>query len=425
MKNRIKNRQINLFEKDISEELNNSDNKIPILFRKSVPEITSTTYGTFSIYKYPAKFIPQVIAFILKKYLKGKKKIFDPFAGYGTVGLISKIYGYDYELWDLNPILDVIHKTATMKPPKLDMEKLIKELKNSNKEFIPKWTNFNYWYPQEFIPILSKSWGFLHSLDNEKKQFLCIPLMKITKYFSYCDEKVHKLYRSKYSINKIKDLLSDKWSDKFYEMLIKEMSLLYKKIVEYNLLNPKIVDYKIKIGIDVLESKLDDETDVLITSPPYLQAQEYIRSTKMDLFWLGYDEEYIRQLSKKEIPYRNVEKINIYSEKYYEYRDKIKEPHLRDLYNRYFYSILKAFENLGEKVKEYMFIFVGPAKVRTLSIPIDDIIIEHLKEFGWKHEITYIDTIVSRVMFKTEVNPASGEKDKRIQTEHLIVLKRK
>ncbi len=64
-------------------------------------------------------------------------------------------------------------------------------------------------------------------------------------------------------------------------------------------------------------------------------------------------------------------------------------------------------------------------KVRTTPIPIDDIIIEHLRELGWKHEITFIDTIVSRVMFKTEINPASGERDSRIKTEHLVVLKRK
>ncbi len=37
--------------------------KVPILFRNTIPEIPSTTYGTFSIYKYPAKFIPQVIAY--------------------------------------------------------------------------------------------------------------------------------------------------------------------------------------------------------------------------------------------------------------------------------------------------------------------------------------------------------------------------
>lgn len=399
-------------------------NRVPILFRNMIPEIPSTTYGTFGIYKYPAKFIPQVIAYVLKKYASPGMRIFDPFAGYGTVGIVSKVYGYDYELWDLNPIINVIHDTAIMEIPEVDVSKLIEELKHSQEEFIPEWSNLNYWFPEEFIPILSKSWGFLHSLTDKRKYVLLIPLIKVTKYFSYGDEKIHKLYKSKYSIRKIEDLLKKDWKCQFYSMLEMEISKLLKKIWEYNRLNPKQVKYKIKSGIDTLETKLETNVNILITSPPYLQAQEYIRSTKLELFWLGYNEAYIKELSRKEIPYRPVNKINIYSEKYYEFREKIKEEHLRILYDRYFYGILKAFSTLGENVSDYMCIFVGPAKIRTIPIPIDDIIIEHLREFGWKHEVTFIDKIVSRVMFKTNINPASGKNDSRIKTEHLVVLKR-
>jgi hypothetical protein len=401
-----------------------SSNKISILFRNTIPEIPSTTYGTFAIYKYPAKFIPQVIAYVLKKYAKPGMKIFDPFAGYGTAGVVSRVYGYDYELWDLNPMINIIHDTAVMKNPKVNFLDLIKKIKNSQKEFTPRWTNLNFWFPEDFIPILSKAWGFAHSLTDETKYALLIPLINVTRHFSYGDEKVHKLYKSKYSRKKIEELLKKDWKSQFYKMLEKEICKLLKKVWEYNRLNPKQVNYKIRSGINALETKLEDNVNILITSPPYLQAQEYIRSTKLELFWLGYEESYIKELSKKEIPYTPVNEIKIYSNKYFEYRDKIKENHLKILYERYFHAILNTFAALGEKVTDYMCIFVGPAKIRTTSIPIDDIIIEHLKEFGWKHEVTFIDKIVSRVMFESNVNPASGEKDSRIKTEHLVVLKR-
>ncbi len=415
-------------EPENSEERNpltdNSLNKVSILFRNTIPEIPSTTYGTFAIYKYPAKFIPQVVAYILKKYAKPGMRIFDPFAGYGTVGIVSRVYGYDYELWDLNPMLNIIHDTAIIRNPKINLPELICEIKNSQKEFIPKWSNLSYWFPEDFIPILSKTWGFVHSLADETKYVLLIPLIKVTRYLSYSDEKVHKLYKSKYSRNKIKELLKKNWKLQFYNMLEKEIENLLKKVWEYNRLDPKQVGYRIKSGIDTLETRLEDNVNILITSPPYLQAQEYIRSTKLELFWLGYEESYIKELSKKEIPYRFVNQIKIYSEKYYEFREKIGEEHLRALYDKYFNSILNAFSILGENVTDYMCIFVGPAKVRTTPIPIDDIIIEHLREFGWKHEVTFIDKIVSRVMFESNVNPASGEKDSRIKTEHLVVLKK-
>ncbi|CUU09263.1 D12 class N6 adenine-specific DNA methyltransferase [Candidatus Thermokryptus mobilis] len=404
---------------------NEKNTKVFLLFRKTIPEIPSTTYGTFSIYKYPAKFIPQVIAYVLKNYAKPGMKIFDPFAGGGTVGIVSKLYGYDYELWDLNPILKIIHDTAIMKNPKINPAELIKEIKNSKNEFIPNWSNLNYWFPQEFLPMLSKTWGFVHSTEENVKHILLIPLLNVTKYFSYADEKVHKLYKSKYSKKKIEELLKSNYEALFYAKLEKEIHKLLHKIWEYNRLNPKEVVYEIKAGIDTLEMKLENDVNILITSPPYLQAQEYIRSTKLELFWLGFDENYIRELSKKELPYRPVKEIKIYSEKYHELRGKIQEEHLKLLYDRYFFSILWALTNLSERVTDYMFIFVGPAKIRTTPIPIDEIIIEHLKFFGWEHEITFVDKIVSRVMFETKINPASKENDSRIKTEHLVVLKRK
>ncbi|MCX7661696.1 MAG: site-specific DNA-methyltransferase [Candidatus Omnitrophica bacterium] len=155
--------------------------KISVVFRDAIPEIPSTTYGTFGIYKYPAKFIPQVIAYILKKYGKPGMKVFDPFAGYGTVGIVSRIYGYHYELWELNPIINLIHATAVLNKKRIDVYKLISELKCSKKEFFPEWSNLKYWFPEEFLSLLCKSWGFAHHLDNERKYFLLIPLLKVTR----------------------------------------------------------------------------------------------------------------------------------------------------------------------------------------------------------------------------------------------------
>lgn len=353
-------------------------------------------------------------------------KIFDPFAGYGMVGVTSRIYGHDYELWDLNPILDIIHDTAIMEPLEIDPLKPILEIKRSKEEFIPKWSNLDHWFPKEFLPVLSKAWGFVHSLDedDETRLLLLVPLLKTTRYFSYSDEKVSKLYSSKLAKKKVGKLLKRNWETLFYHMLEGHIRSLLRKIREYHSLNPKSVEGKIKAGIDTLETKLDDNVNILITSPPYMQAQEYIRSTKLELFWLGYEENSIKELSKKEIPYAPVSDVEVYSDTYRRVRETIKENHLVELYDRYFFSVLKAFSTLGEKVKDYMFIFVGPAKVRNMPVPIDDIVAEHLMQFGWKHEITFIDRIVSHSMFNMDVNPASGVKDSRMKTEHLVVLRR-
>jgi hypothetical protein len=386
--------------------------RVDVVFRNSVPEIPKTTYGTFSIYKYPAKFIPQVIAYTLKKYARPESVVFDPFAGYGTVGVVSRVYGHDYELWDLNPIMNLIHDTAVMNAPRINVKELVTRVRDSNHEFCPDWSNLTYWFPEEFLPTISKAWGLVHATKGEMKKMLSIPLLKATRYFSYSDEKVHKLYKSKHSKKKVDRLLGTDWETAFYRLLEKQIEKLLNKMKEYSNLNPQPVRYKLRSGIDSLNTKLDRDVDILITSPPYLQAQEYI------------SEEYVRSLSKKELPYNSVEEIHIHSEKYQAYRKEIVEDHLIQLYDRYFHGTINAFATLGERVKDYMCIFVGPAKIRTRSIPIDEILVEHLTEMGWKHLVTYVDPIVSRSMFKSEVNPASGYADSRMATEHLVILKR-
>jgi len=60
-------KQLKLFIEEKPKETEKKNNKVNILFRNTVSEIPSTTYGTFAIYRYPAKFIPQVVAFILEE----------------------------------------------------------------------------------------------------------------------------------------------------------------------------------------------------------------------------------------------------------------------------------------------------------------------------------------------------------------------
>lgn len=404
---------------------NKNNNHKDVVFRDLMPEIPSTTYATFALYRYPAKFIPQVIAYALTEYGKAGMSVLDPFAGYGTVGTTAKIYGFDYELWDLNPLLNHIHPISIMPPIDLDEKRLIKDMMAYSKPFLPDWQNIKYWHDEVFLDMLTKSWGYYHSLNNEEeKRLLLIPLIKATRYFSYNDEKRQKLSRSPYSLKRISNLKSTIWQIKFFELIANELLKIKNNLIEYQNLRPMNVNGVIKGGINSLKSDLNHNINFLITSPPYLQAQEYIRATKMDLFWLGYSEETIRKLSKLEFPYQNVPVTKILSNSYYKYLENITERHMREIYTGYFFGVLGTLSKLQERITDRMFLFVGPATIRTVPIPIDDIFIEHFVNLGWKHEITLIDTIISRNMFFYKENPATGKKDNRMKTEHLIVLKK-
>ena len=396
-----------------------------VVFRDLVPEIPSTTYATFGLYKYPAKFIPQVIAYALKAYAQPGMSVFDPFAGYGTVGTVARIYDHDYELWDLNPLLGHLHPIAVMPAPEVDADRLIGEMRAHREPFVPDWLNVAYWYPESFLPLLSEAWGFYHSLDDEDlKKILLIPLIKTTRKFSYNDERRQKLSRSTIAQRKMAELEQEDWREVFFQKVRYGVNRILAGQGEYKGFGPGQVRSTVKAGIDGLTTQLQKSHDILITSPPYLQAQEYIRASKMDLFWLGYSEDAIRELGKREFPYQDVPAIPIHSATYYECLKDIWEPHMIRLFERYFFGVLGTLSRLQESISKHLLLFVGPATVRGKPIPIDRIFIEHFEALGWNHDATLIDTIAAKTMFSYKLNPATGVSDRRMSTEHLVVLSR-
>jgi DNA modification methylase len=389
----------------------------PVLFRELVK--LKTDYATHNLYLYPAKFIPNVVRYFIDVYSKPGDLLFDPFAGSGTLGVEAEITGRNYIMWDLNPLIEVLSRAKTWKEEV--NEKIFEIDFNYNKSFIPKWSNLTYWYPKEFLDIISRLWGYYNDHPNP---LLAIPLFKISKYFSYAELEFPKLYKSKFAVERVNDLLSSNWEDTLKDLYRAEVERVIKKVNEFQSLCKCDSNGIVKGGIDVLKEKLP-KVDAIITSPPYLQAQEYIRSFKLELYWLGYTECQIKELTKKEIPYNNPPQVEIKSKTYYKYLEEIKKfehKNLLKIYTSYFNSLIFFFNRVRA---DTIGIFVGPVKMRTIRVPIDEILKEHMESIGWKHEITYIDTIVSRRMKKMKVNPATGLEDEHTQTEHLLVMKKK
>lgn len=402
-----------------------------VSFRRDVPHIPTTTYGVFGLYRYPAKFIPQAVAFVIEQYATQGMRVIDPFGGSGTTGLVARLYGLDYEMWDLNPLMRIIHEIAILPPFPFEPEAFVQQIRSSRSRWLPNWNRLNYWYPTQSLDLLGQAWGYYHSLEEDRvKKLLTIPLLKATKLFSYNDAQRQKLSRSPKATARVEALMQSDYVSRFYNVVYEELIQTARKLHEYRLLGGHTaqVNARIIAGVDTLtrSQNLDPQSrwDMLITSPPYLQAQEYIRCSKLDLLWLGYPEEHVRSLSKQELPYKDVEPIEVFSPTYFSYRKQITEPHLVKMYDRYFFAVLGALTNIASQVSETLCLFVGQATVRGIRVPIDQIFAEHFTHLGWFHEATYIDTIEARVMFRSRTNPATGIEDCRMPTEHMVVLRR-
>jgi len=400
-----------------------------ISFRELVSDIPSTTYATHFIHYYPAAFIPQVVRYCLDKFTEINDWVLDPFAGSGAVGVECFITKRNATLVDLNPITDWLTKAKLLLPSedaRFEMRQLLLEsLSYNGKEFIPNWNNLKYWHPSETMEFLTRLWGYIHyQCSSYLKPLLCFAALHVTRFLSYTDDQVPKLYKSKRKTRKLNDLLTGDWK----RIAIKQ----YHSMAE-NYLN---ATFELKKYVRKDESTIEVHSPqdienwsptrgykLIITSPPYLQAQEYIRSSKIDLFWLGYDDKRVKALSKLEIPYRTP-KGKVHTPTLDTIRSKVIDlgrTDLARLFDSYFYfvltNLLKTSKNLLPEGR--LCIFVGSPTIVGINVPLWKIISEYFKDHGFIDEDVFEDRIVARKLFgyRNNLNPNG------ILSEYLTILK--
>lgn len=403
---------------------------LKVSFRDLVPEIKETTYSTHAIYYYPAKFIPHVVRFCLKSYTAEHDWVIDPFAGSGTVGLEAFLTKRNALISDLNYLLEHIVPVKIFKGNdelSIDqLDELIVQIKNEQEQFIPQYENIGYWYPEDMFDVLSQYWAGLHKeTPNIHKWIVQAALVKISKLFSFAEHRTPKLFKSKYKKQFIEDLLKTDWKKNLDEKLSSLSHSYYhavKSLRDETQGYDTIVEYSAGLDASKFDLGCSRGYAALITSPPYLQAQEYIRTSKLDLFWIGYTEAQIKDLTKLEIPYRAPERI-VATETLDDIRGQIKKPHLLRIFNSYFDHLLSSFEKNMQLLKKdgKACIFVGNPKIDGIEVETWRIITEYFLDRGFEFETVYDDEIKTRQLFGSRKN----KNPDGMKSEYLLVLTKK
>ena len=436
MPNRNQEAQFTLFPIDTefetpAEEMT-SDGVELVSFRDLVPEIDDTGYLTHAIYAYPAKFIPQIVRYALKTYTKERDWIVDPFAGSGTVGVEAYLCKRNAVLLDINLLLNHIMPLKVYsgkKPlPETDLFKRLAAMRENNHRFTPDWSNVDYWYAPEMLAVLSQYWGFIHKTDDDVfSSIIKAALLKASKRFSNTEDRTPKLARSKRKLNAIEELLKANWREQLDEMVDNLSLKTLRSLNDFVMYtqqhhNENTPEIQWQGGVDSSYITVPRECDALITSPPYLQAQEYIRSTKMELFWLGHTEEEIRELSRLEIPYRKADRI-VQTETLDNVREMLTRDDLQKRLDSYFCHTVNALENAMDQLKPNAAacIFVGNPRIDGITVELWRILAEYFMERGWTFEKVYEDRIKTRKLFGARKN----KNPDGMKSEFLLILRKR
>lgn len=408
-----------------------------ISFRKEISDIQNSKYLTHSLYFYPAKFIPQIVRYCLNNYCRKGGIVLDPFAGSGTTALESSIKGHPSYMIDINPLLDYFYSIKMLGAPIDKWNEYFEEaniflkkiLNKKNSKTIEINKELAYWYPKELYDYFQSAWGNFHSLKNKRsdtaQKIVILTLFKLSKIYSLAEHTMPKLFISKRKRKFIKEFMKENKKEEIMQKKAFRISKDINKAV-LSLLESKEIVGKISYfsGVDAYEFDFNriPNIDCIITSPPYLQAQEYIRTFKMEMRWSGISNDKIREYSSKEIPFR-LTKGKI--EGYYinKVRRKLKKKNLIKMFDSYFWFTIKSMENASARLNEKgkVCILMGNPRMEGVKIEIWKVIYEYfVNVLNYKPIDVFEDRIVSRKLFKgrNNLNPMG------MKSEYLIILEK-
>lgn len=445
---------------------------IKFSFRKFVManlHIKRSDVFTHNIHSYPGRLFPYIPIFFLSsdKFCPSNGKVLDIFSGSGTVLLESIVNPYfkrDVYGVEINPLGRLISKVKTtpINPKVLDKKiaylyELIKTAKRSNrfKASIPDFKNIDLWFSKKAKKGLGELKACIEQLEDDNcKDFFWVCFSKLVRSVSRADPNIPppvllkvKKYKNSYRYEKLKDLIKRNESpdvESIFKGIVLANSKRIKHLWEVKEVREREVEAKIiwddsrkskkgcytfKGMIDKKKSrKMNNSISMIITSPPYLAAQKYVRSTKLELYWLGLaTESELNELDKETIGTERVsmknEKKNIgivTIDRLIKKAEQISKERMLAIceYFKNMALIFKQSYNLL-KTNGYIILVVGSNKVGNFIVHTPQLLIELAKQTGFKESLILRDEIKGRGMI-TKRHDTGG----LIKDEFVIVLKK-
>lgn len=235
------------------------------------------------LHKFPSKFIPNIPRWCINAFSEENNTILDPFVGSGTTLVEAKISSRNSYGVDIDPLSKLITKVKTtpLNEENLISNKnwLINELNESfNDVKIPNIPNKYHWFKPRVLEELAVIKKFIYKIkDDDIRDFFLVCFSSIIRKVSNADDEGQKTYV--YSKNK-KPFLSP---IKYFLQIIE---LQTKNILEFSkVCSPNFAKL---INKDAQNIELDNySVDLAITSPPYINAIDYILTQKLEYYWLN------------------------------------------------------------------------------------------------------------------------------------------
>ena len=241
--------------------------------------------------KYPAKMIPQMARFLIEKVSEPGDTVLDPFCGAGTVVREANALGRNAIGLDVNPLATLLTRVKVGRYSQDLLERQLAELLES---FRTETTTFDLTFPNAeywFTPATLRKLGIVRSILDRLPQQLPSPypdfwravLASIVRQSSRADTRGPKPFISKRARESRTGRHFDPFT-LFARAANARIELLTGSHDDLSDCHAEVFDGNARA---LPASMRSSRVDAVVTSPPYLNAQDYYRSCKLELWVVG------------------------------------------------------------------------------------------------------------------------------------------
>ena len=382
------------------------------------------------IHPFPARMAPEILLGRLENFPKDSL-ILDPMCGSGMVLHECSKLGIKSIGTDIDPLALMISRASSTT---INFKKLIYlrdqliELLNVIEPISLKWIDndketmdfVNYWFAEKQIGQLKL---FAQIFEKQVKcietDILKIALSRLiitkTPKASLASDTSHSRPHKTIKKNDY-DVVSE-----FH----RSFDYVYKLLKTFSFQNNAVIKKADAMKLKFLK---EESIDAVITSPPYLNAIDYIRGHKFSLVWLGYK---ISEL-------RNVRSNNIGAEKKYNFSfhdfgsllDKLNltdiDPKTKGLISRYYTDLQNQLTETHRVLKTNCcaIYVIGNSNLYGKYIENSKIIQHAAQNLGFEIINEQIRSIPENKRYLPIGKTAGKEFSKRMRTEHILELKK-
>lgn len=384
------------------------------IFNIVTRDVNTHTHG---FHKYPAKFIPHIPKWAITKYLNGDKDklVLDPFCGSGTTLVESVLAGYNAIGVDIDPLSAMISKVKTTRVDDYELRKitswLVLEIKAKRRgTFKPDCETIDHWFTKDAIKKLSTIRTLINQIPErfgESKKvkdiqdLLLICFSSILRKTSNADNESQKTYVSH---------TKKKEPEEVNKLFLSQLELFVDRATKFSAITNSKTKSKVIVSSSAtsLERKINgQQIDLVITSPPYIKAIDYIYNQMVELFWIGdlfgmqtqtkQNERKIRYIGNKQVskaefnnytPYNTILGINKLDKKLQEVYDIDKKNGHKHSYVtfKYFAEMEKHFAEIAKCLikKTHYIMVVGDSNVSDVFFDTAEFLIGIAERNGFK-----------------------------------------